>query len=375
MVLRVMRQRRVLASLGVVADPQYVDADDTKNCDPWTRRGNDPTYRRYRATLPLLKKAVAQWRREPALCAVLQMGDLIDGRNCPGKNDSADSALAKALGVLEAVDCPLYHVVGNNEIRNFSNQQLAACRLRLKPNPDAGGARCCEFRPCAGWRVIILDSYLHTFCEQAHTPTSALAERKARARVYLKSLGFSGEPQPWPQKQDMWDPCRKYNTANGAFGRVQLQWLRRRLKHYGDHHIRVIVATHCPVHPLVVNDLDSCNWDNLELMRVLAENPAAVAFLAGHDHEGGYCRDANTGVHHLTVPAVLQAPPNTNRFLTIDLHRDCLVVRGEGECKVEPGQWYRSEQTYQRYKDLSRPLHQRMMKFGSEGVRLALRPW
>ena len=87
----------------------------------------------------MLQKATVQWRREPALCAVLQLGDIIDGKNAPGKKDCANAALAKVLGVLEVMDCPLYHVVGNNEVRNFSNQQLAACALQLKPNPEAGG--------------------------------------------------------------------------------------------------------------------------------------------------------------------------------------------------------------------------------------------
>ena len=67
------------------------------------------------------------------------MGDIIDGKNAPGKNDCADAALAKVLGLLKATECPLYHVVGNNEVRNFSNRQLAASALQLKPNPDAGG--------------------------------------------------------------------------------------------------------------------------------------------------------------------------------------------------------------------------------------------
>ena len=174
----------------------------------------------------------------------------------------------------------------------------------------------------------------------------------------------------------MWDADRKYSEGNGSFGRAQLQWLRNRLEGYSrDRHARVIVAAHCPVHPLVVNDLDSCAWDNLELMRILAENRAAVAYLAGHDHEGGYCRDADTGVHHFTVPAVLQAPPGTNRFVTIDILRDSLVVRGEGDCRIEPGQWYRSEQIYRRYRDLSKPLNQRRMNFAGKGVRLELRPW
>ena len=236
-------------------------------------------------------------------------------------------------------------------------------------------ARCYEFRPCDGWVVIVVDSFVHTFCQYGHETRQACAARAAAATAYMASLGYTDQPQRWPSSLAMWDPRRKFSTGNGAFGEAQLRWLRDRLQHHAHHRSRVIMAGHCPIHPRVVNDLDSCAWDNVALLKILAESPAAVIYLAGHDHEGGYYHDAQSGVHHLTVPAVLQAPPGTNRFLTLDLHTDSVTVRGEGGCRVDPGQWYVSERSYRRYRDLSRPIEQSRLEFQGAGVTLGLRQW
>ena len=90
-----------------------------------------------------MKEAVGYWSKEPKLSAVLQMGDIVDGSNRPDRTNSADAALEKVLSALGGLDCEIYHVVGNNEIRNFAKEQLGEGKLRLKGNPDAGGVSAC----------------------------------------------------------------------------------------------------------------------------------------------------------------------------------------------------------------------------------------
>ena len=90
-----------------------------------------------------MKEAVGYWSKEPKLSAVLQMGDIVDGSNRPDRTNSADAALEKVLSALGGLDCEIYHVVGNNEIRNFAKEQLGEGKLRLKDNPDAGGVSAC----------------------------------------------------------------------------------------------------------------------------------------------------------------------------------------------------------------------------------------
>ena len=161
----------------------------------------------------------------------------------------------------------------------------------------------------------------------------------------------------------------------GGLGIKQRQWLRKRLQMHHLRNERVIVAGHCPVHPLAVNNLDSLVWDYQEVLSLMAECPACVAYLAGHDHEGGYCHDKKSKIHHLTVPAILQAVPGTNRFLTIDLRADAkeLIVRGEGTCRVEPGFWLKSKERFQRYRDVNQEIDEQHLNFAGDGIILELR--
>jgi len=79
---------------------------------------------------------VAAWAAGGALAAVVQLGDLLDGRNSPGGARDGPRALA-ALATLQAVlalaPCTtMVHVIGNHELYNFSRarlqEALAVCR-------------------------------------------------------------------------------------------------------------------------------------------------------------------------------------------------------------------------------------------------------
>lgn len=57
-----------------------------------------------------------------------------------------------------------------------------------------------------------------------------------------------------------------------------------------------------------------------------------VCFLAGHDHDGGYCVDS-TGIHHLTVEGVIETPPDCDAFGTVYVYEDKMILRGNGRVK------------------------------------------
>ena len=63
-----------------------------------------------------------------------------------------------------------------------------------------------------------------------------------------------------------------------------------------------------------------------------------VAYIAGHDHRGGYARDGPNGAHHVTMPSPLEAEPGTgSRYAVASLRADgSLLLRGEGSLCVEP---------------------------------------
>lgn len=55
-----------------------------------------------------------------------------------------------------------------------------------------------------------------------------------------------------------------------------------------------------------------------------------MSFMAGHDHDGGYYRDKDTGVHHLTLAAVVETPPDSKAFGTVSVYEDRMVLKGNG---------------------------------------------
>jgi manganese-dependent ADP-ribose/CDP-alcohol diphosphatase len=44
---------------------------------------------------------------------------------------------------------------------------------------------------------------------------------------------------------------------------------------------------------------------------------------------GGYFRD-KSNIHHLTVPAIIETPPNTNSFATIKVFDNKISIEGVG---------------------------------------------
>lgn len=55
-----------------------------------------------------------------------------------------------------------------------------------------------------------------------------------------------------------------------------------------------------------------------------------MCFLAGHDHDGGYCLDPETGVHHVTLEGVIETAPESDAFGTVYVYEDRMVLKGRG---------------------------------------------
>lgn len=52
--------------------------------------------------------------------------------------------------------------------------------------------------------------------------------------------------------------------------------------------------------------------------------------MAGHDHDGGYHRDEDSGVHYLTLEGVIETPPDCDAFGTVSVYEDRMVIKGNG---------------------------------------------
>lgn len=86
---------------------------------------------------------------------------------------------------------------------------------------------------------------------------------------------------------------------------------------------------HLPVHPCSTDPI-CLAWNFDELLAIIGSHGSVVCFIAGHDHDGGYCRDRNTGVHHLTLEGVIETPPDSDAFGTVSVYEDRMVLKGRG---------------------------------------------
>ncbi len=54
-----------------------------------------------------------------------------------------------------------------------------------------------------------------------------------------------------------------------------------------------------------------------------------VAYLAGHDHDGGFAWDT-CGLLHITVPAVIETPPGNQCCGVVEVYKDRVDIVGFG---------------------------------------------
>jgi 3',5'-cyclic AMP phosphodiesterase CpdA len=262
-----------LFRFGVIADVQYADKEPQGN-------------RRYRAALEKLQACVAELNRQD-LAFVVNLGDLIDGQGA-----AAASELATVAGVFAQLKAPVRHVIGNHCLEVDRPALMKTLKLR---SPYY------EFE-VQGWRFIVLDG----MDISVKAPKGSV--EAAQAQQYLaRSPGLP--------------------TYNGAIGPGQLAWLKQRLAEARQRKQKVVVFCHHPS-SAAASTIAHTLWNAAEVESALAEAGCVAAYFAGHDHQGGYAR--HHGIHHVTIPGLLEAPENANAYAVVEVFADQLAVRGVG---------------------------------------------
>ncbi|NXO32776.1 ADPRM diphosphatase, partial [Cisticola juncidis] len=300
---------------GVIADIQFADAEDGYGFAGCRRRY-------YRHSLRLLREAVRAWAGEsPPVEFVLQLGDSIDGQNA--RRGESESALQQVLEVLGQLSVPVHHAWCNHELYNFSRARLVHTGLYSRP---AGGSDGPPDRECHAYhcspaprlRLVVLDTY----------DASTLGADPGSAR-YQESLRVLREKNP---NEDLNNPEGlkepHFVAFNGGFSQAQLDWFDEVLKFSDENQEKVIVAAHVPIHPSASNGV-CLAWNHAAALAVVHAHACVVCVLAGHLHDGAYCRDTH-GVHHLTLEGVIETPPGSNAFGTVHVYEDKLVLKGRG---------------------------------------------
>ena len=196
---------------------------------------------------------------------VIQLGDIIDGNNSLVQTQVD---MKKILTIFNQLDNPLYHVVGNHCLT--AGEEFIKEQLRLK-----------QFYydfvlPVSKeWRFIVLNG---------------------------NDAGY------------------------GILGMKQLEWLKSKLEFSRKNGEKVIIFNHYALYKAAAEK------HRMKIAEPVADiinnSQCVVAYIAGHDHAGGY--SLINGIHHLTLKGMVEAPKK-NAFAVIEVFPEKLKVIGFGK--------------------------------------------
>ncbi|XP_069510601.1 manganese-dependent ADP-ribose/CDP-alcohol diphosphatase-like isoform X1 [Ambystoma mexicanum] len=319
---------RELFAFGIIADVQYADKDDGYNFLK-TRK------RYYRHSLRLLQSAIKEWNDEARVPSfVLQLGDIIDGYNA--NVQASNPSLQSVLNEVAKSKAPFHHVWGNHEFYNFTRDFLTSSELNTKcledkahlvlrktlkgipRDPSSEEYYAYHFRPFPSFRFIMIDCY----------DLSVIA-RQPSSKKYQDSMKTLKEKNP---NVDLNDPLglleNQFVQYNGGFSKDQLDWMKGVLSFSDEKGEKVVVVGHLPIHPESADSV-CLAWNYSEILSLLQCHKCVVAYIAGHDHDGGYCLDS-CGIHHVTLQGIIETPPGSHAFGTVHVYDDRMILTGRG---------------------------------------------
>ncbi|RUS79332.1 hypothetical protein EGW08_012917 [Elysia chlorotica] len=313
-------------TFGIVADVQYADSEN----------GSDFLKKRiryYRNSLNLLENAINDWKKSSDPVAfVLQLGDLIDGKNNHGGEASSKQALITALHPFQSLkSTPTYHTIGNHDLYNFQRSFFIespvmnpSLSLSIETSPSSQHLYY-TFLPHPKLRIVSLDTYevsLLGYKDSPDDPNFLMAQAMFREHNHNENVndidGLEGLDRRWA-------------AYNGGVSQQQLVWLAQVLRKATTREENVIITTHVGIRAEYRGYNVCLAWNSEEILAVLAEHPCVIAVLAGHEHSGWDYLDPQTGVQYVTMPAVIETEPGSNAYATARLFDNSLEIKGVGK--------------------------------------------
>ncbi|AYD00124.1 metallophosphoesterase [Neorhizobium sp. NCHU2750] len=271
-----MSSEKPLLRLGVIADPQYADAEPRLEYD-----------RFYRNSPKKLAEAVETLNGED-LSFVVTLGDLID-RDW-GNYD-------RILSVYDGLRHDNILLPGNHDF-SVAPGRLKDVHARLgMPAPWHDFLR-------GGIRFVIIDgNEVSVFSTPEGDP------RHAEAKKRLAALEASGaiNAMPW----------------NGGLGEAQFAWLEETLSAAGKRGEKVVVMGHYPLYPANEHNL----WDSERVTDLFARSGNVIAYLNGHNHAGNLGRTGSTW--YVNFKGMVDTE-SENTFAVVEFYADRIEIIGFG---------------------------------------------
>jgi manganese-dependent ADP-ribose/CDP-alcohol diphosphatase len=314
-----MNSTNPLFSFGVIADPQYADTEDGTNFDKTITR-------RYRQSFETLKAACAEFEKYDTLCNIV-LGDTLDGK--AGKLDIHDQCLQEIADATFGKTPKKWHfATGNHDLYCFPRDQLKDKlygHVDFSPRAESG-ALYYDFVPYAGFRFIVLDSF-DVSEMSASTPANY---DLAVALLCAKNHNYAAGRHLW--LEGISDEDARYTPANGALSAEQLAWLKDTLQEALEKGQKCFVFNHVPTYVRCTQP-STLLWNCEDVQALLQSFPNVVAFLAGHDHDGGYAQD-EVGIHHLVPPAPLECDVDELAYGRVLVYPDGMELVWTGRMPV-----------------------------------------
>lgn len=270
-----------LFSFGIIADVQYCE------CEPFNTRF-------YSNSMQKLAEALEQIaHRSPDF--ILNLGDLID------RDFVSFDPVIEMIG---QNGIRTYHCLGNHD---FSVSQ----RDRKKVIRITGSADGYYSFVHEQFRFIVLNG------NEIATYAVTSSQRK-EGEMLLKKMHENGEPNAFD-----W---------NGGIGSRQMTWLKKELDESLTENQKVFLICHFPVFPAGTHNL--LNSD--EVLTLLKEYNNIIAWLNGHNHDGGY---GNFNMIHFVTFKGMVETESTNSFAVVEVYPNRLWIKGSGREKSQILAW------------------------------------
>ena len=298
-------------TFGVIGDTQYVDSEDGSTFD-------GSVVRRYRQSLDTLKKACFSFKISSALLCVL-LGDTLDAKcNTMG---SAQQCVDEIHDVLRLSDSPWHFCIGNHDLVCFSRQEVLEKLVAPCVQQMCSPSRLYyDFLPFPGFRFIFLDGY-----DVSTINASSDANRIAAEEILaIKNQNLAIPGASW--FAGLSEENKRYVPYNGGLSDLQLDWFDDVIERARNSGERCFVFSHMPCNISCVRP-GAIMWNGERILKIMHKYEGTVAaFIAGHDHDGGYAVDL-AGIHHLVLPSPLECDLNELAFGHITVHSSSIVSK------------------------------------------------
>lgn len=228
----VTNQERSHLTFGIIADIQYADYDNGPDFSKTKTRY-------YRSSLNLARNAVEKWKSmEDSVAFIIQLGDLIDIHST--FRNGSEKAFLMVMEILNSLQSPIFHVIGNHDLYCFSRSFLTKSLLNnvFNSNIEPENNRLYyTILPHPKLRIVSVDAY-----ELSILGYDDLANDD-NFRIGQQLLQQNNPNKDWNDTSGLEGLNKRWAAYNGGVSQKQLKWISETLQAAQENEENVIIIS------------------------------------------------------------------------------------------------------------------------------------